>query len=77
MLWHFMLGHPNFHYLNYLFPHLFKNKYPSLFQCEIFGLAKYHRASFPPQPYKASKPFSIIHGNVWEPSQVITFLSKI
>lgn len=35
VLWHFRLGHPNFMYLEKLFPLLFKNKSPSSFQCEI------------------------------------------
>ena len=43
---------------------MFKNKNPSLFQCEICELAKHHCAFFPPQPYKASKTFSIIHSDV-------------
>ena len=36
----------------------------SLFQFEICELTKYHHACFPPQPYKASKTFSIIHSDV-------------
>ena len=31
MLWYYWLGHPNFQYLKYLFPNLFKNKSPSSF----------------------------------------------
>ena len=40
MLWHFRLGHPNFHYLAKLFPKLFVNKNPSSFKCHICPLAK-------------------------------------
>ena len=47
-----------------------------MFQFEICELTKYHHACFPPQPYKASKPFSIIHSDVWGPSRVITFFNK-
>ena len=64
MLWHLRLGHPSFSYLQHLFPLLFKNKNPSLFQCEICVLSKHHRASFPSQPYKKSAPFSLIHSDI-------------
>ena len=76
MLWHFRLGHPNFHYLKYLIPSLFKNKDQSLFQCEICELSKNHCASFPLQPYKPIKQFSIIHNDVWGPSRVNTIIGK-
>ena len=48
MLWHYRLGHPNFQYLKYLFPNLFKNKSSSSFQCEVCPFAKHHCASFSP-----------------------------
>ena len=41
MLWHFRLGHPSFKYLSKLFPSLFRNKNPSLSQCEICQLSKH------------------------------------
>lgn len=72
MLWHFRLGHPSFKYLKHLFPKLFGNKDPSLFHCKICVLAKHHRTSFPPQPYKPSKPFTIIHSDVWGPNKTST-----
>lgn len=70
MLWHYRLGHPNFVYLNKLFPSLFKNKNISDFQCEICQLAKHHRAIFSSQPYKPSRPFFLIHSDLWGPSRV-------
>ena len=76
MLWHFRLRHPNFQYLKHLFPKLFINKDPSSFRCEICELAKHHCAFFPSQPDKTSKPFAIIHSDVWGPSSVSTFLGK-
>ena len=33
-------------------------------------LAKHHRAVFSPVPYKASKPFSLIHSDLWGPSRI-------
>ena len=64
VLRHFRLGHPNFQYLKYLFQKVFINKDPSSFHCEICELAKHHHAFFPSQPYKASKPFFVIHSGV-------------
>ena len=39
MLWHKQLGHPNFPYLTFLYPHIFINKDQS-FSCEQCTLAK-------------------------------------
>ena len=70
MLWHFRLGHPNFLYLEKLFPALFKNKNPTSFKCDICQLAKHTCNSYPSQPYQMSHPFSMIHSDVWGPSRV-------
>ena len=72
MLWHSRLGHPNFYYLRYLLPDLIKNKDPTFFQCEICELAKHHRSTFSIQPYQLSKPFLLLHTNVWGPSRIST-----
>lgn len=69
MLWHYRLGHPNFMYLGKMFPSLF-NKRLRNFHCEICQLSKHTRSNYPPQPYKPSKPFSLIHSDVWGPSRV-------
>ena len=70
MLLHYRLGHPNFMYLSKMFPALFKNKNPKLFQCEICQFSKHCRNTYPSQNYKPSKPFSIIHSDIWGPSPV-------
>ncbi|KAL4030324.1 hypothetical protein IC575_008560 [Cucumis melo] len=76
MLWHFRLGHPNFTYMKYLFPHLFlKIDVSSLF-CDVCIRAKQHRVSFPSQPYKPTQPFTLIHSDVWGPSKVTTLSGK-
>ena len=71
LLWHYRMGHPNFQYLKYVFPSLFQNKKASSFQCEVCELAKHHRASFPKSIYKPSKPFALIHSDVWGPSRIL------
>ncbi|KAJ9541315.1 hypothetical protein OSB04_027821 [Centaurea solstitialis] len=70
MLWHNRLGHPSFPYLNKLFPQLFINKDLSSFHCEICQLAKHTRIPFKSRPYTSSKPFSLIHSDLWGPSRV-------
>ena len=76
MLWHFRLGHPKFYYLRYLLPDLFKNKDPSFFQCEICDLAKHHRSMYSIQPYQPSKPFLLLHIDVWGHSRISTKSGK-
>ena len=67
MLWHLRLGHPSFPYLKYLFPDLFKNVDCTTFQCESCFLSKSHRVSYKALTYRASKPFYLIHSDVWGP----------
>jgi len=66
MLWHYRLGYPNFMYLKKMFPSLF-NKRLRNFHCETCQLSKRTRSTYPPQPYKPSQPFSLIHSDVWGP----------
>ncbi|CAH9095142.1 unnamed protein product, partial [Cuscuta europaea] len=63
-LWHYRLGHPNVLYLEKIFPSLFINK-SSAFDCEFCQLAKHTKSHYPSLPYKPSKPFSLIHSDVW------------
>ena len=70
ILWHYRLGHPSFQYLKILLLNLFKNKILSSFKYEICALAKHHRSSYPPRPYKLSAPFSLIHSDIWGPSRI-------
>ncbi|KAL0560269.1 hypothetical protein IC582_000669 [Cucumis melo] len=76
MLWHFRLGHPNFTYMKYLFPHLFPKIDVSSLSCDVCIGAKQHRVSFPSQPYKPTQLFTIIHSDVWGPSKVTTSSKK-
>ncbi|KAL5850211.1 hypothetical protein ACOSQ4_008224 [Xanthoceras sorbifolium] len=69
-LWHYRLGHSNFVYLEKLLPSLFINKNPQLFECEVCRLSKQSCQIYPTQGYKQSRPFSLIHSDVWGPSRV-------
>ena len=69
MLWHRRMGHPSFQYLQKLFPQFSFNKDVN-FHCETCELAKHHRTTFPPTTYHSTRPFSIIHSDVWGPSRV-------
>ena len=69
MLWHNRLGHPSFPYLKSLFPFLFKNKDVNSFRCETCQIAKHTRVPYPSHPYRFSKPFSLVHSDIWGPSR--------
>jgi len=69
-LWHYRLGHLNFVSLKKLFLDLFINKNPRDFQCEICHLSKQPKQNFQSQTYKMSKPFSMIHSDVWGPFRI-------
>ena len=69
MLCHYHLGHPNFVYLQKLFPSLFINKNPKFFQCEVCRFSKHSHTHYI-QPYMSSHPFSLIHSDVWGASRI-------
>ena len=65
------LGHPSFLYLQRLLLPLFKGHelFFFFFFCDICQIAKHHRASFPPQPYRHPSPFAVVHTDLWVPSR--------
>ena len=75
-LWHLRLGHASFYYLKHLFPKLFINKDPASFKCEICTSAKLTKSVYPSRVYQPSKPFSLIHSDIWGPSRVVTSSRK-
>ena len=76
MLWHYRLGHPSFSYLKKLFPMLFQGLDCSKFHCESCILSKSHKTFYPPRPYQPSRPFYLIHIDVWGPSRINTISGK-
>ncbi|CAN1766567.1 Retrovirus-related Pol polyprotein from transposon TNT 1-94 [Linum perenne] len=76
MLYHSRLGHPSFPYLRHLFPSLFRGINMQDLRCESCQYAKNHKAVFAPRSYSPSKPFYLIHSDVWGPSKVKTLSEK-
>lgn len=70
MLNHYRLGHPNFLYLEKLFPSLFINKNSKLFQSGVCQFSKHVRNSYPNLPHKKSHLYLLIHSDIWGPSQI-------
>ena len=69
-MWHKRLGHPSFGYLKKLYPSLFSGYEDKKFDCETCIRAKSHRVSFPSSLNKSTKPFDLVHSDVWGPSPV-------
>ena len=76
MLWHHRLGHHSFPYLKILFPSLFKGLNCFEFYCEICILSKSHRTIYPSRSHQASRPFYLIHSDIWGPSRINTNSGK-
>jgi hypothetical protein len=75
-LWHKRLGHLSFSYLKKLKPHLFTELQILDLQCDICELAKSHRKPFSSSFNKSSKPFMVIHSDIWGPA-TISSMSKV
>ncbi|KAM1114086.1 hypothetical protein TB1_046024 [Malus domestica] len=71
-LWHRLLGHASFGYLQKLLPSLFSNISDSSLKCNVCTLAKSHRVSYSPSFNKRTVPFELIHSDMWRPSPVTT-----
>ena len=73
-LWHHQLGHASFGYLKKLFSSLFNDisDPSSSLKCNVCILAKSHRTSYPLSLNKSTKPFELIHSDVWGPAPITT-----
>lgn len=71
LLWHRRLGHPNFLYLKKLKPDLFHDIPVDVLKCETCLYGRQARAQYPSKSYAESKPFNLIHSDIWGPSRVL------
>ena len=69
-LCHFRLGHPSFSTLKIMFPSLFQGLDIGMFHCDDCEFAKHKRVSFPISNKRTSVPFSLVHSDVWGPSNI-------
>ena len=76
MIWHYRLGQPSFAYLKHLFPNLFYKLSHENFQCDVCCFSKSHRSPYHSKTYRSSKPFYLIHSDVWGPCKVPTLTDK-
>lgn len=67
-MWHRRLGHPSLGYLKRLFPLL--NNCNETLNCEACVLVKSHKQSYFPSISRSSKPFDLIHSDVWGPAPI-------
>ena len=70
-MWHRRLGHSSLSYLKRLFPS-FKD-FDFVLDCEACVLAKSHKHSYSPSSTHVSKPFTLIHSDVWGPAPEFAF----
>lgn len=71
LLWHRKLGHPNFLYLKKLNPDFFNDVSFDCIKCETYLYGKQSRAQYPPKLYGESKPFNLIHSDIWGLSKIL------
>ncbi|KAL0404529.1 UNVERIFIED_CONTAM: hypothetical protein Sradi_2093700 [Sesamum radiatum] len=65
LLWHKRLGHPSLKVLEHI-PTV-KNAVKNAKSCTMCPLAKQHRLPFPYSASSSSKPFDLIHVDIWGP----------
>ena len=73
---HQRMGHPSFHLLKHMYPHLFKDIKNSEFICNACQLGKLKRAHYPIRNNRTLKPFQILHCDVWGPSPTTDLLGN-
>ena len=68
-LWHKRLAHPSFPVLSRLFPNFCKVAH----ECEICHLSKQTRLPFKLSHSRTTKPFELVHSDVWGPASIDSF----
>ena len=71
---HHQMGHPSFYLLKQLYPHLFKTIDFEFLVCDACQLGKFKRATYPSRDNRVTKPFQILHCDVWGPSPLTDLL---
>ena len=73
---HQRMGHPSFHLLKHMYPHLFKDLKVDDFICDACQLGKFKRTTYPSSNNRTLKPFQLIHCDVWGPSPTTDILGN-
>ncbi|KAM1857263.1 hypothetical protein ACFX14_007391 [Malus domestica] len=68
-LWHQRPAHPSKHVMTKLFPFFCKNT----LECETCQMSKATRLPFVSSNSRTSKPFELVHSDIWGPSRVESF----
>ena len=71
---HNRMGHPSFHLLKQMYPHMFKDIKFELLTYDACQLGKFKRNIYPPNNNRTNKAFQILHCDVWGPSPYIDLL---
>src|SRR5437016_5400348 len=74
LLLHRRLGHPSFATMPHFYPSLFNSCSRGSLVCNACELAKHTRVPYPSLGLRSSKPFEIIHPDVWGPCEVNSIL---
>ena len=61
---HNRMGHPSFHLLKQMYPHMFKDIKFELRTCDACQLGKFKRNIYPPNNNRTNKAFQILHCDV-------------
>ena len=62
------MGHPSFFLLKHMYSHLFKDIVFEKLICEACQLGKFKCTVYPGNNIRLTKPFTLIHCDVWGPS---------
>ena len=65
---HNKMGHPSFHLLRQMYPHMFKDIKLEVLTCDACQLGKFKRNIYPTDNNHTKKLFQILHCDVWGPS---------
>ena len=71
---HHQMGHPSFHLLKQMYPHMFKDiQFESLI-CDACQLGKFKRSTYPSSNNRTKRAFQVLHCDVWGPSPHLDLL---